>query len=108
MQIDINKCDFKVQNTKYLGFIIKANKGIHIDPKKVKAILDWEQLLSVKGVHSFLGFANFYYYFIRDFSNIIIPLTSLTKKGVEFQWTNKANNTFNKLKHMFTTIPVLI
>ena len=40
LQVDINKYKFEVQSTKYLGFIIKAGKGIRIDPKKVKAILD--------------------------------------------------------------------
>ena len=79
-----------------------------MDPEKVKAILDWEQPQLIKGVCLFLGFANFYYCFIKDFSSIIIPLMSLTKKGIEFQWTNKANNAFNKLKCMFTMAPVLV
>jgi len=40
LQININKCEFSVKSTKYLGFIIKARKGIRIDPKKVQAILE--------------------------------------------------------------------
>jgi ribosome-interacting GTPase 1 len=40
LQIDINKCEFKVQETKYLGFIIKAGKGLRIDPDKIKAIIE--------------------------------------------------------------------
>ncbi len=50
LQLDISKCEFKVQETKYLGFIIKAGKGVRIDPAKVKAILEWEALKSVKAV----------------------------------------------------------
>ncbi len=50
LQIDINKCEFSVKSMKYLGFIIKARKGIHIDPKKVQAILKWEPLKSIQGV----------------------------------------------------------
>jgi hypothetical protein len=38
LYLDINKCEFKTKSTKYLGFIIKARKGVQIDPKKVKAI----------------------------------------------------------------------
>ena len=36
--LNITKCEFNVKSTKYLGFIIKAGKGLRIDPKKVKAI----------------------------------------------------------------------
>ena len=60
LQLDIDKCEFEVQSTKYLGFIVEAGKGIRMDPEKVKAIMAWEVPRSVKGVQSFLGFANFY------------------------------------------------
>jgi hypothetical protein len=62
--VDIKKCEFKVKTTKYLSFIIKAGKGTRIDPKKIKAIKEWEAPKTVKGVQSFLRFANFYRRFI--------------------------------------------
>ena len=40
LQLDISKCEFEVKETKYLGFILEAGKGIRIDPEKVKAILE--------------------------------------------------------------------
>ncbi|EMD63881.1 hypothetical protein COCSADRAFT_358412 [Bipolaris sorokiniana ND90Pr] len=58
--VDIKKCEFKVKITKYLGFIIEAGKRISIDLAKVAVIREWEALRIVKGVRSFLGFANFY------------------------------------------------
>ena len=58
--MDIKKCEFKVKTTKYLRFIIKVGKGISIDLAKVATIREWEALRIVKGVRSFLGFANFY------------------------------------------------
>ena len=109
LQIDIDKCEFEVESTKYLGFIIEAGNGIRMDPEKVKAILEWEAPTTVKAVRAFLGFANFYRRFIRDFSKIVAPLTDLTKSiGVKgFRWTEKADQSFQKLKIMFTTAPVL-
>lgn len=60
LQLDINKCKFEIQSTKYLSFIIKAGKGVRMDPAKLSAIKDWAAPTTVCGVHSFLGFANFY------------------------------------------------
>ena len=80
LQLDIGKCEFEVQSTKYLGFIIEAGKGVRMDPAKVEAIVDWELPKSVKGVQSFLGFANFYRRFIKDFSGLTRPLTDLVRK----------------------------
>lgn len=108
LQLDIDKCEFETQSTKYLGFIIEAGKGIRMDPEKVKAIMDWEVPRSVKGVRSFLGFANFYRRFIRDFSEIAAPLTDLTKKDKAFMWTDDADKAFQKLKELFTTAPILV
>jgi len=84
LQLDIGKSEFGVKKTKYLGFMIEAGKGISMDLEKVRAIRDWERPSSTKGVRSFLGFANFYRQFIKNFSEIASPLTKLTGKTVEF------------------------
>ena len=73
------KCEFHTQSTTYLGLIIEPN-GIRMDPKKVDTVQNWTVPKTVKDVQAFLGFANFYRRFIRDFSKIILPLVELTKK----------------------------
>jgi hypothetical protein len=107
LQIDIDKCEFEVQETKYLGFIIEAGKGLRMDPEKVKAIAEWEAPTSVKGVRSFLGFANFYRRFIKDFSDLVRPLTELTHKDRRFVWSPEANTAFERLKAIFVSAPAL-
>lgn len=110
LQIDIDKCEFSVQTTKYLGFIIEAGKGIRMDPQKVQAIQDWEAPTTVRGVRGFLGFANFYRQFIRGFSEIVAPLTALTKKDVEktkFTLDEQAQEAFEYLKKAFVSAPIL-
>ena len=79
-----------------------------MDPAKVEAITYWEAPKSVKGVQSFLGFANFYRRFIRDFSDIILPLTNLIRKDLKFEWSKGANEAFEKLKKVFVSAPVLV
>lgn len=102
MQIDIDKCE---SETKYLGFIIEAGKGISLHANKVKVILEWEAPKTVKGVRAFIGFANFYRRFIKDFSKITAPLIVLTKKDARFTWTDATNES---LKKKFTSAPILM
>ena len=71
---------------KYLGFIVRAGEGIHVDPKKVEAIQAWEAPKSVRDVRGFLGFANFYRSFIPRFAALSTPLTQLTRKDTPFLW----------------------
>ena len=107
LQLDIDKCEFEAQTVKYLGFIITAGEGVQMDPTKVEAITNWEAPTSVKAVRSFLGFANFYRRFIKGFSEIVRPLTQLTRKGVKFSWDHGTNEAFETLKALFVTAPVL-
>jgi hypothetical protein len=81
LHLDVDKSEFSVKKTKYLGFIIKAGQGVSMDPEKVSAITAWETPKMVKGIRSFIGFTNFYRQFIRDFSGVVAPLTKLTGKG---------------------------
>jgi hypothetical protein len=107
LHLDIDKCEFSVQTTKYLGYIIEAGKGLRMDPEKVRAIREWEAPSTLKGVRSFLGFANFYRQFIKDYSRIAAPLTALTKKGTPFRWGNSESEAFEQLKSLFISEPAL-
>jgi hypothetical protein len=79
LQIDIHKCEFETTKTKYLGLIVTPG-GIQMDPAKVKTIRDWFPPPNLKDLQKFLGFANFYRRFIRDFSKISAPLNELLRK----------------------------
>lgn len=107
LNIDIDKCAFAVKEVKYLGFIVEASVGIRPDPEKVAAIREWEPPTRVRGVRSFLGFANFYRDFVKDFSEIADPLIRLTKKGAPFRWGEEEDKAFETLKAVFISYPVL-
>ncbi|KAI0992062.1 hypothetical protein K3495_g16124, partial [Podosphaera aphanis] len=107
LYLDIDKCEFLCRPVKYLGFIVQAGEGITVDPAKVQAILEWKAPTNVKGVRSFLGFANFYRCFIDKFSGIARPLIDLTKKEAVWQWNQPENTAFETLKNLFASEPVL-
>lgn len=79
-----------------------------MDENKVKAVLEWPQPSTLKELQRFLGFANFYRRFIRNFSSVANPLTSLVKKGTRrLQWSEFADQAFKQLKQRFTSAPIL-
>ena len=106
LQADIDKCEFHVQETKFLGLIV-STEGIRMDPHKVSTILDWARPTYLRHVRSFLGFCNFYQCFIQDFSKLAKPLTGLTKKDIPFDWTSACQSAFDSLKKMVTEAPIL-
>ena len=59
-------------------------------------------------VRLFLGFCNFYQYFILNFSKLAKLLTTLTKKDTLFDWLSFYQSTFESLKKMVTEIPKLV
>ena len=104
------KCQFHKQEVKYLGFIIGTD-GIRMDPEKISSILDWKTPKKVTDVQCFLGFPNFYRRFIKDYSKVVMPLTSLTKKEggkyIPFIWSSEQQAAFDQLKNVFTAAPRL-
>ena len=77
------KCMFHATEVDFLSMIVGCD-GIKMDQTKVKAILDWPEPKNMKGVRSFLGLANFYQRFIKDYVHIACPLHNLTKKEEPF------------------------
>lgn len=100
------KCDWHVKEVNFLGFYISEN-GIRMDEDKVNAVTAWETPKNVHDIQVFIGFANFYRRFIRQFSHLAKPLTSLLRKDVKFDWTNECEDAFRALKDAFTTAPIL-
>jgi hypothetical protein len=75
-----NKCKFHSDRVKYLGYILSPD-GLTMAQDKVQVIQDWPEPKKIKDIQSFLSFANFYPRFIYGYSDIVIPLTQLTRKG---------------------------
>ena len=100
------KCQFEQAEIEYLGMIIREGQ-VSMDPTKTEAITSWPKPKNLRDVRSFIGFANFYRRFIKDFSKIARPLHDLTKKDVPFSWGIAQQMAFDRLKEAFVTNPVL-
>ncbi|CAA0811205.1 Uncharacterized mitochondrial protein AtMg00860, partial [Striga hermonthica] len=101
-----SKCEFWLDRVAFLGHIVTA-RGIEVDPNKIEVVSKWDTPRSAADVRSFLGLAGYYRRFIEGFSKIAHLQTNLTKKAVRFDWSQKCEESFQKLKRRLTTAPVL-
>jgi hypothetical protein len=106
MYARVEKCYFSVDTVEYLGYILSP-EGLSMDESKVEVIKNWPIPRKVKDIQSFLGFANFYRRFIHQYSDIVIPLTRLTRKGIPWNFNEECHTAFENLKKAFITAPVL-
>ncbi len=104
--VKAEKCAFHAQSVPFLGFIVSP-EGVRMDPDKVKAVVSWPTPDSRKALQRFLGFANFYRRFIRNFSQLAAPLTALTSTKMAFRWSNAAEAAFTKLRSRFVSASIL-
>jgi RNase H-like domain found in reverse transcriptase len=91
----------------YLGLIIQEGK-LSMDPVKLSGIKDWPTLNMVKQVRGLLGFANFYRWFIKKLSELVLPLNNLLWKDTKFDWNHQCQEAFKILKGQFLQEPVLM
>ena len=102
----LEKCKFHVQKVSFLGFII-LSEGISMDPERIRTVAEWPVPESVIDIQVFLGFSNFYRRFIEGYSRVVLPITRLLRKGQPFVWSAEAQASFDKLKSLFTSAPIL-
>ena len=74
---------------------------------KITTIVNWLEPHRIKNIQSFLGFTNFYCWFIFNYSDITVLLTWLTWKDASWNFSEECCCSFNALKHAFTTTPIL-
>jgi len=78
------KCDFNIEEIPILGVVV-GREQVQMETDKVKTVKEWKTSTKIKEVESFLGFANFYRQFIKNFSHTAKPLNKLKGKK-EWKW----------------------
>lgn len=77
------------------------------DDDRVKKILNWPVLQTVKEVRGFLGLSRTVRVWIKDYSKLARPLTELIRKEAEFIWTDACQSSFETLKDLVSSAPAL-
>jgi len=82
LYVKLEKCVWKVKKIGFLGVVIGPNR-IEIEKEKVDRVLGWSEPKNIKDVRKFLGLANYYRRFIKDFARVARLMNMLTKKDVK-------------------------
>jgi len=79
-----------------------------MEKDKVAGVLNWPVPKTVKDVRKFLGLANYYRQFVKDFAKLARPLNNLTRKDEKWRWGEEQQKALKQLKTVFTSRPLLV
>ncbi len=106
LQMNIQKCEFNVEETVFLKVII-SKLSLRMNLSKVTVIVSWITSINLKEIQSFVRFVNFYRRFIKNFSKLVKSFTQLTRKNTSFVWNKICVQVFDNLKKQVSSISVL-
>ena len=106
LALNWEKCHFMVAEEIVLGHMISA-VGLEADQEKVSVIRNLMPPTTAKGIRSFLGHAEFYRRFIRDFSKFSRPLCRLLEKDTKFYFNESCHNAFEEIKSRLVEAPIM-
>jgi hypothetical protein len=98
--INLEKSSFLHAEVRFLGRILSSN-GAATDPEKVKAIQEFPVPKTAKHLRAILGLCGYYRRFSDRYSDSVVPLTRLLRKGARWQWTAVERGAFDKTKELF-------
>ena len=101
------KCVWKVREVGFLGVII-GEDGVRMEKEKVQGVIEWPVPKSVRDIQEFLGLANYYRWFVKDFAKIARLLHEMMRKENKWSWGERQEKAFEELKERFMTELVLV
>jgi len=101
------KCAWKVQKVNFLGVVMGQGK-IEMEEDKMAGVLNWPVPKTARDVRKFLGLANYYRRFVKDFTKLAQFLNNLMKKEEKWKWMSEQQDAFEQLKEVFTSRLLLV
>lgn len=106
LKLNMSKCSFLQKKITYLGHEI-SSEGIQPGELKLAAVDKFPIPCNVHEVRQFIGLCSYFRKFIFNFAVIARPLTELTKKNLDWVWNENHQNSFETLKSLLCSKPVL-
>ena len=106
LTLNVLKCSFFQRKINYLGHVISEH-SIQVDPERIKAITTLPAPQNTKSLRRFIGMVQFCHKFVDHLNVILAPLYDLLKGNKVFAWTPACQSSFDKLKSIMCSPPVL-
>ena len=107
LRLNPKKCTFRVTYGKLFGHIV-SERGIEVDPEKIKDILDMPAPRNEKDIRGFLGRLQYISHFIARLTDICEPIFRLLRKNQLTVWNNDCQCAFEKNKECLLSPPILV
>ncbi|XP_011674436.2 uncharacterized protein K02A2.6-like [Strongylocentrotus purpuratus] len=104
--LNAEKCQFKVTELTFLGHVV-SNRGMKVDPSKVKAIREMDPPKCRDDVHRLRGMVNYLSRYLPHLTEVLQPINDLTHKDVAWTWDEIHEQSFKKVKELLTQAPLL-
>ena len=106
VKLNTEKLNLRLTEVPFIGHIV-TDKGLRVDPAKVRAISEMPAPTDKAGVQRLLGLAQYLSKFLPRLSDITKPLRELTQNEVEWTWGTAQEEALDSLKKAVVTTPVL-
>lgn len=100
------KFEFKCNEIDFIGHVLTSD-GLKVDPRKVEAVQNMPRPQNVADVQRFVGMVKYLAKFLPDVSDKSEPLRRLTHKDTEWCWASEQEQSFQTIKKMVTSTPIL-
>ena len=107
LRLNPKKCTFGVTSRKLLGYMV-SERGIEVDPDKIRAILEMPAPRTEKEVRGFLGRLQYISRFIARLTDICEPIFRLLGKSQRTVWDDQCQRAFERIKEYLLSSPVLV
>ncbi|XP_034686641.1 uncharacterized protein LOC117915182 [Vitis riparia] len=107
LRLNPKKCTFGVTSGKLLGHIV-SERGIEVDPEKIRAILDMLAPRTEKEIRGFLGRLQYISHFIARLTDICEPIFRLLRKNQPTVWNDDCQRAFERIKECLISPPILV
>ncbi len=106
LQMNIQKCEFNVEEIVFLEVIV-SEQDLRMNSSKMIVIVNWITSINLKEIQSFIRFVNFYRRFIRNCFKLVKSFIQLTRKDTSFVWNEVCIQAFRNLKKQISFTLVL-
>ena len=107
LRLNPQKCAFGVIAEKLLGILV-SDRGIKVDPSKIKAILEMPPPKSEKEIRGFLGQLQYISRFIAKITSTCKPIFKFLRKNKHHAWNDKCQKAFELIKEYLLHPPILV